>query len=75
MSGLEEQRELPFPTLTLKRQTYKLFGLVTNLDWARTRRVRLTHSDRMYRIDRRKRRRNVIAVACNLAQFAKLTPS
>jgi len=33
LPGLAEQQELPFPTLTLKRQTYKLFGLVTHLDW------------------------------------------
>jgi len=27
------QRELPFPTLQMELQHYKLFGLVTNMDW------------------------------------------
>jgi hypothetical protein len=26
-------RELPFPTVEMKRQRYKVFGIVTNLDW------------------------------------------
>jgi hypothetical protein len=27
------QPELPFPTMQIERQQYKLFGLVTNMDW------------------------------------------
>ena len=27
------QEDLPFPTLTVERQPYKLFGIVTNMDW------------------------------------------
>ena len=33
LPGLEEQRELPFQTLKMNRIEYKVFGLVTNLDW------------------------------------------
>jgi len=43
LPGLEEQRELPFPTLTLKRQTYKLFSLVTDLDWEGERIINWTY--------------------------------
>lgn len=33
LPGTEEQRELPFPTMDLGGETYKLFGTATNLDW------------------------------------------
>jgi len=34
LPGMEEkQRELPFPTVDLGGETYKLFGTATNLDW------------------------------------------
>jgi hypothetical protein len=33
LPGLEEQRELPFQTLRMNRIEYKVFGLVTNMDW------------------------------------------
>ncbi len=38
-----EQRELPFQTLTMKRIEYKLFGLVTNLDWEGSRLIQWQH--------------------------------
>jgi len=33
LPGLEVQRSLPFPTMELKGQRYKVFGIVTNMDW------------------------------------------
>ena len=30
---MEEQAKLPFQTLELNRQRYKIFGIVTNIDW------------------------------------------
>src|SRR6267142_4247826 len=33
LAGMTEQRELPFPSLEINRQSYKLFGVVTNMDW------------------------------------------
>ena len=33
LPGMEGQRELPFPSLEMNRQKYKLFGTVTNMDW------------------------------------------
>lgn len=33
LPGLERQRELPFQTLRMNRCEYKVFGLVTNMDW------------------------------------------
>lgn len=33
LPGMEEQAELPFQTLELNRQRYKIFGIVTNMDW------------------------------------------
>ena len=32
LPGMERQAELPFPTLTLEKKRYKLFGVVTNRD-------------------------------------------
>ena len=34
LPGLEEEVQLPFPTITLQEQQYKLHGVVTNLTWA-----------------------------------------
>jgi hypothetical protein len=34
LPGLEPPSSLPFQTLEMKRQRYKVFGTVTNLDWA-----------------------------------------
>ena len=33
LPGMEGQRALPFPSLEINRQSYKLFGIVTNRDW------------------------------------------
>lgn len=33
LPGMEEQRALPFPTMELGGETYKLFATATNLDW------------------------------------------
>jgi hypothetical protein len=33
LPGMEEAQPLPFPTLEMHRQRYKLYGMVTNLDW------------------------------------------
>jgi Transposase DDE domain group 1 len=33
LPGMEGQRELPFASLEMNRQNYKLLGVVTNLDW------------------------------------------
>ncbi len=32
LPGMEKQVELPFPTMTMERKRYKLFGIVTNRD-------------------------------------------
>jgi len=34
LPGLEAEVQLPFPTITLQEQRYKLHGVVTNLTWA-----------------------------------------
>ena len=33
LPGLDHQIELPFPTMDIKSQSYKVFGMVTNMDW------------------------------------------
>ncbi len=33
LPGMEFQGDLPFPTLKLSKQNYKIFGTVTNMDW------------------------------------------
>lgn len=33
LPGMEEQIELPFQTIATEKTTYKVFGIVTNLDW------------------------------------------
>ncbi len=38
-----ENRELPFPTVEMKRQRYKVFGIVTNLDWEGGRLIHWQH--------------------------------
>ncbi len=30
---MEVQQNLPFPTMNLNNQRYKIFGIVTNMDW------------------------------------------
>ena len=33
LPGMEVQRSLPFPTMQLRGQRYKVFGIVTNMEW------------------------------------------
>jgi hypothetical protein len=33
LPGMEQQLELPFPTMHLEGKRYKIFGMVTNMDW------------------------------------------
>jgi len=33
LPGMEVQRSLPFPTMQLRGQGYKVFGIATNMDW------------------------------------------
>ena len=33
LPGMDRQIELPFPTMDIKSQSYKVFGMVTNMDW------------------------------------------
>jgi len=33
LPGLDSQMKLPFPTMEMEGQHYKVFGLVTNMDW------------------------------------------
>jgi hypothetical protein len=33
LPGMDSQIELPFPTMDIKNQSYKVFGMVTNMDW------------------------------------------
>jgi len=33
LPGMEQQLSLPFPTIELKGKTYKVYGIVTNMDW------------------------------------------
>jgi len=33
LPGMEQQLSLPFPTIQLKGKKYKIYGIVTNMDW------------------------------------------
>ena len=33
LPGMDRQIELPFPTMEIKNRKYKVFGMVTNMDW------------------------------------------
>jgi hypothetical protein len=33
LPGMAEQLELPFPTMNVDEKNYKVFGIVTNMDW------------------------------------------
>ena len=33
LPGMEQQRSLPFPTMQLQGKKYKVYGIVTNMDW------------------------------------------
>ena len=41
--GIAPQRELPFPSMTLGGRCYKLFGIVTNMDWEGERLIAWQH--------------------------------
>jgi hypothetical protein len=43
LPGLDEQRELPFQTMKMDRVEYKVFGLVTNMDWEGNRLIQWQH--------------------------------
>ncbi|MEE9591733.1 MAG: IS1380 family transposase [Thermodesulfobacteriota bacterium] len=33
LPGMDEAPELPFPTIEIRSKSYKIFGIVTNMDW------------------------------------------
>jgi hypothetical protein len=33
LAGLEQDKQYPFPTMPMKESKYKVFGIVTNMDW------------------------------------------
>jgi hypothetical protein len=33
LSGIEGDKQYPFPTMAMKERKYKVFGIVTNMDW------------------------------------------
>jgi hypothetical protein len=33
LAGLEQEKQYPFPTMAMKESKYKVFGIVTNMDW------------------------------------------
>lgn len=33
LAGLEQDKQYPFPTMPMKESKYKVFGVVTNMDW------------------------------------------
>lgn len=33
LSGIEDDKQYPFPTMPMKESKYKVFGIVTNMDW------------------------------------------
>jgi hypothetical protein len=33
LPGMEEEKEYPFPTIAMDTKKYKVFGIVTNMDW------------------------------------------
>jgi hypothetical protein len=43
LPGMAEQQQLPFPSLQMNRQPYKLFGIVTHLDWEGGRLIHWQH--------------------------------
>ncbi len=43
LPGLDEQRTLPFQTMKMNRVEYKVFGLVTNMDWEGSRLIQWQH--------------------------------
>jgi hypothetical protein len=43
LAGMGVQRELPFPSLEMNHQNYKLFGMVTNMEWKGDRLIAWQH--------------------------------
>jgi len=43
LPGMESQKELPFPTMRMVGAKYKVFGIVTNMDWEGERLIRWLH--------------------------------
>ena len=43
LPGLDRQIELPFPTMESKNRRYKVFGMVTNMDWEGERLIHWLH--------------------------------
>jgi hypothetical protein len=43
LPGIDPQIELPFPTMDIKNRRYKVFGMVTNMDWEGERLIHWLH--------------------------------
>jgi len=43
LPGMDSQIKLPFPTMDIKSQSYKVFGMVTNMDWEGERLIHWLH--------------------------------
>ena len=43
LQGMDRQIELPFPTMDIKNRRYKVFGMVTNMDWEGERLIHWLH--------------------------------
>jgi len=43
LPGIDPQIELPFPTMDIKNRRYKVFGMVTNMDWEGERIIHWLH--------------------------------
>ena len=43
LPGMDTQIELPFPTMDIRSQSYKIFGMVTNMDWEGERLIHWLH--------------------------------
>lgn len=43
LPGLESQQELPFPTMRMEGTRYKVFGVVTNMDWEGEKLIHWSH--------------------------------
>ena len=43
LPGMDRQIELPFPAMDIKNRSYKVFGMVTNMDWEGERLIHWLH--------------------------------
>lgn len=43
LPGVELEKEYPFPTMAMKKGSYKIFGIVTNMDWDGEELIRWLH--------------------------------